>query len=405
MNKEKLVLLYSGGLDTSVILQWLKDEGYEVYAYTADVGQREDWQELKRKAMASGASDFFADDLKDEFVREFVYPAVGYNARYEDRYLLGTSLARPLIAKGMIEYCNKMGAKVFAHGATGKGNDQVRFELTVAALAPNMTVLAPWRMANFRQQFPGRTEMIEYAEAHKIPVKATKSKPWSSDENLLHISFEAGVLEDPMYEPDEEMFELTVSPEKAPDQATYVEVEFERGIPVALDGKKLSPVEMLAETNRIAGANGVGRIDIVESRFVGMKSRGVYETPGGTLLYQAYRDLETMVTDRGVIQLKDSLMPRFAKLIYDGFWFGEECRLLRNLLKDAQQVMTGKVKMKIYKGTLISVGRESSYSLYDADVASMEADSGSYNQDDSTGFIRLQGLPLRAFARARERNS
>lgn len=400
MSAEKLVLLYSGGLDTSVLLKWFSEKGYDVYAYCGNVGQREDWDELEKKAYASGAKGFLADDLREMFAKDYVFPAVGYYAKYEARYMLGTSLARPAIIHGMVEYCKSLGANTFAHGATGKGNDQVRFELAAASLSPDLKIIAPWRDAEFRAEFPGRTEMIEYSEKHNIPIKATKSKPWSSDENSLHISFEAGVLEDPGYEPDEDMFELTVSPEKAPDAPTYVEVEFEKGIPVAIDGEKLSAHNLLDRANQIAGANGIGRIDIVESRFVGMKSRGVYETPGGTLLYEAYRDLETMVVDRGVIALKDSLMPRFSQLVYNGFWFGDECQILLDLLTKSQVNVTGRVKMKCYKGSLIPVGRWSEYSLYDEDVASMEADQGRYNQDDATGFIQLNGLPLRQVARA-----
>lgn len=400
---EKLVLLYSGGLDTSVILKWLSEKGYDVYAYVGNVGQRENWDELEQKALASGAKGFFADDLREMFAKEFVLPAVGFNAKYENRYLLGTSLARPAIIKGMVNYIENIGATSFAHGATGKGNDQVRFELATASLAPSMKVIAPWRDEVFRAEFPGRTEMIEYAEKHNIPVKATKSKPWSSDENSLHISFEAGVLEDPGYEPDENMFELTVSPENAPDAPTYVELEFEKGLPVSIDGERMSPHHLLARANEIAGANGIGRIDIVESRFVGMKSRGVYETPGGTLLYEAYRDLETMVVDRGVISLKDSLMPRFSQLVYNGFWFSDECQLLLSMLENSQQYIDGKVKIKLYKGSLIPVGRWSKNSLYDEDVASMEADEGRYNQDDATGFIRLNGLPLSTVAKMRQK--
>jgi len=342
-----------------------------------------------------------AGDLREAFAADYVFPAVAFNATYENRYLLGTSLARPIIIKGMVDYINSIGATVFAHGATGKGNDQVRFELSAAALAPDLKIIAPWRDADFRAEFPGRTEMIEYAEKHNIPVKASKSKPWSSDENSLHISFEAGVLEDPGYEPDEDMFELSVSPENAPDAPTYVEVTFEKGIPVAIDGEKMSAHQLLLRANELAGANGVGRIDIVESRFVGMKSRGVYETPGGTLLYEAFRDLETFTVDRGVINLKDTLMPRFSLLVYNGFWFGDECQLLLKLQKDAAQPVSGKVKLKLYKGSLISVGRWSENSLYDEDVASMEADQGRYNQDDATGFIKLNGLPLSTVARQR----
>lgn len=399
---EKLVLLYSGGLDTSVLLKWFAEKGYEVYAYCANVGQRENWDELESKAMASGATGFMAGDLREAFAADYVFPAVAFNAVYENRYLLGTSLARPIIIKGMVDYIKSIGATVFAHGATGKGNDQVRFELSAAALAPDLKIIAPWRDAEFREEFPGRTEMIEYAEKYDIPVKASKSKPWSSDENSLHISFEAGVLEDPGYEPDEDMFELTVSPENAPDAPTYVEVTFEKGVPVAIDGDKMSAHQLLLKANEIAGANGVGRIDIVESRFVGMKSRGVYETPGGTLLYEAYRDLETMTVDRGVINLKDSLMPRFSQLVYNGFWFGDECQLLLKMQKESSEPVTGRVKLKLYKGTLIPVGRWSENSLYDEDVASMEADQGRYNQDDATGFIKLNGLPLSQVTRSRQ---
>ena len=398
MSAKKLVLLYSGGLDTSVVLKWFSEKGYEVYAYVCNVGQREDWKELEKKAYASGAKGYFADDKCEEFTKDFVFPAVAYNARYEGRYLLGTSLARPIIIKGMVEYCEKIGSKVFAHGATGKGNDQVRFELSAAVLAPEYTVIAPWRDQIFRDEFPGRKEMIEYAEKHNIPVKATKSKPWSSDENLLHISFEAGVLEDPGYEPEEEMFELSVSPENAPDKPTYIEIEFEKGIPVSIDGVKMSAEDILRKANKVGGENGIGRIDIVESRFVGMKSRGVYETPGGTILYEAYRDLETMTVDRGVISLKDTLSPHFARLVYNGLWYGEECQLLLHTLEKAKERVNGKVKLKCYKGSLISVGRWSDKSLYNEDVASMEDDQGAYNQDDATGFINLHALPLRQAA-------
>jgi len=399
---EKLVLLYSGGLDTSVLLKWFSEKGYEVYAYCGNVGQRENWAELKEKAMASGAKGFMAGDLREAFATDYVFPSVAFNAKYENRYLLGTSLARPIIIKGMVDYIKSVGATIFAHGATGKGNDQVRFELSAAVLAPDLKIIAPWRDAKFRAEFPGRLEMIEYAEKHNIPVKASKSKPWSSDENSLHISFEAGVLEDPGYEPDADMFELTVSPEKAPDVPTYVEITFEKGVPVAINGEKMSGHQLLLRANKIAGANGVGRVDMVESRFVGMKSRGVYETPGGTLLYEAYRDLETLTVDRGVINLKDTLMPRYAQLVYNGFWFGDECQLLLKLQKEASRPVNGRVKLKLYKGSLISVGRWSPNSLYDADVASMEADQGRYNQDDATGFIKLHRLPLSLVSKSRK---
>ncbi len=398
MAKEKVVLLYSGGLDTSVILKWLADEGYEVHAYTADVGQREDWSKLEAKAKASGAVSFRFDDLREEFARDFIFPAVAFGARYEGRYLLGTSLARPLIAQGALNHCRRIGATIFAHGATGKGNDQVRFELAAACLAPELKVIAPWRNPVYRARFPGRTQMIEYAQKSGIPVKATASQPWSSDENLMHISFEAGMLEDPARTPEDRMFEYTRSPEQAPDKPAVVEIGFEGGSPCSVDGVKLPPHELVLRLNALAGEHGVGRVDIVESRFVGMKSRGVYETPGGFVLHEAYRDLETLVQDRGVLELKDSLMPRFARLIYNGFWFAPECRLLLKLLADTRRIVTGKVKLKLYKGGVISLGRSSPASLYDADIASMEADSGTYNQDDATGFIRLNALPLRTAA-------
>ncbi len=399
MDKGKLILLYSGGLDTSVICKWLADKGYEIICYAADVGQREDWDAVKKKAMASGASKIIVSDLREKFVEDFVYPAVQFNAKYEGRYYLGTSLARPCIAEELVRVAKEEGATTFAHGATGKGNDQVRFELTVAALAPDMKVIAPWRTAEFMEEFKGRTELLDYAAKHNIPVKASKSKPWSSDENSLHISFEAGVLEDPAYCPDKDMFELSVDPKDAPDEAEIIEMEFVEGIPLALNGKKLGPKDMLDECNKLGGKHGIGRVDMVESRFVGMKSRGVYETPGGAIMYEAHRDLEGISMDRDLMQLRDSLMPQFAKLIYNGFWFCREMDALMAFMEESQKFVTGKVKLELYKGNVTVIGRECPASLYDEAVASMEDDGGAYDQSDATGFIRLQGLPLRAHAR------
>ncbi len=396
---EKLVLLYSGGLDTSVMCKWLADKGYEIICFSADVGQREDWAGMEKKALASGAKKLIVADLKEKFVKDFVFPAVRFNALYEGRYFLGTSLARPCIAEELVKVAKKEKATTFAHGATGKGNDQVRFELTVAALAPKMKVIAPWRMADWAAEFKGRSDMIDYAAKHKIPVKASKKKPWSSDENLLHISFEAGVLEDPAYRPDADMFELSVDPKKAPNTPEIIELEFDKGTPVKLNGKKLGAQAMLAACNAIGGKHGVGRVDMVESRFVGMKSRGVYETPGGAILYAAHRDLEGMTLDRDLMMLRDSLMPRFAQLAYFGYWFAPEMEALMALSDNAQHYVTGKVKIELYKGNITVIGRESPVSLYDDKVASMEDDGGAYNQADATGFIRLHGLPLRAHAR------
>lgn len=396
---EKLILLYSGGLDTSVICKWLADKGYEVICYAADVGQREDWASMEKKALASGAKKLIIADLKEKFARDFVFPAIRFNALYEGRYYLGTSLARPCIAEELVNVALAEGATTYAHGATGKGNDQVRFELTAAALAPQLKVIAPWRMKEYLDQFKGRSDLIDYAEKHNIPVKASKSKPWSSDENLLHISFEAGVLEDPAYRPDKEMFELSVDPKDAPDAAEIVEVEYLKGIPVALNGQKLGPLEMLLKCNALGGKHGVGRVDMVESRFVGMKSRGVYETPGGAILYAGHRDLEGMTMDRDLMLLRDTLTPRFAQLIYNGYWFSPEMSALMALMENSQQYVTGKVRIELYKGNITVIGRQSPCSLYDEKVASMEDDGGAYDQSDATGFIRLHGLPLRAHAR------
>lgn len=398
MAKDKVVLAYSGGLDTSVILKWLQLQGYDVVAYVADLGQLPDVDAIKEKALKSGAVDFFALDLKEEFVKDFVFEALKFNAVYEGRYLLGTSLARPIIAKGMVEVAAKTGAKFLAHGATGKGNDQVRFELAAASLNPALKTIVPWREPAFFNVIKGRKEAMDFAHEHGIPVKATVDKPWSSDDNLLHISFEAGILEDPANRPPADMFEYTVDPKKAPDEAEIIEIKFEEGLPVKLNGKKYSPAEMLKELNTLGGKHGIGRIDMVESRYVGMKSRGVYETPGGTILYAAHRDLEALTLDGGTINLKETLMPRFATLVYNGYWYSPEMDCLRALVNESQKFVTGKVRLELYKGNVTCIGRESKYSLYNQLVVSMEDDSGAYNQSDAAGFIKLHALPLKANA-------
>jgi len=402
MSKDKVVLAYSGGLDTSVILKWLDLKGYDVVAYVADLGQRDDYEEIKEKAFASGAVDFYVVDLKEEFVKEFVYTSVKFNAVYEGRYLLGTSLARPVITKGMVEVARKTGAKYISHGATGKGNDQVRFELSAAALAPDLKAIVPWREPGFFNKIKGRKEAMDFAAEHKIPVKATSDQPWSSDENLMHISFEAGILEDPAKKPPRDMFELSTSPEDAPDEKEVIEIEFEKGEAVKLNGKALKPVDMLTELNKIGGRNGIGRIDIVESRYVGMKSRGVYETPGAAILMEAHRDLEGLTLSGGVINLKDTLMPRFAQLVYAGYWYTDELDCMKALAEKSQEYVNGKVKLELYKGNIVPVSRESSDSLYDELVVSMDDDLGAYNQTDATGFIKLHSLPLKAEAKRRK---
>jgi len=399
MAREKVVLAYSGGLDTSVILKWLDLKGLDVIAYVADLGQRDDLPAIEQKAYASGAKDFRIVDLKEEFVKDFVFTSIKFNALYEGRYYLGTSLARPIIAKGMVEIAKEYGAKYIAHGATGKGNDQVRFELTVAAIAPELKAIVPWRDPEFFNVIKGRKEAMEFAAKHNIPVKATSDKPWSSDENLMHISFEAGILEDPAQKPPKDMFELTVAPEDAPDTFETVEIEFIKGEPVAVNGEKLSPANLLKKLNEIGGRNAIGRVDMVESRYVGMKSRGVYETPGATILMAAHRDLEGLTLDGSLINLKDTLMPRFAHLVYAGYWYTPEMDCLRAFLDKSQEFVTGKVKLELYKGNITVVSRESEYTLYDKLVVSMDDDLGAYNQTDATGFIKLHSLPLRANAK------
>ncbi len=395
---EKVVLLYSGGLDTSVICKWMTEKGYEVVCFAADVGQREDWDSLESKALGSGATKLIVRDLRERFAARYVWPSIRMNALYEGRYYLGTALARPCIAEAMVAVAREEGATVFAHGATGKGNDQVRFELTAAALAPELTVIAPWRDPEFNSVIKGRKEAMAYAEEHGIPVKATLEKPWSSDENLMHISFESGILEDPDARPPADMFELTTDPREAPDEPESVTIGFERGVPMSWNGKRPSAAEILMRANEIAGRHGVGRVDMVESRFIGMKNRGVYETPGATLIMQAHRDLEGLTMDRDLMALRDSLMPRFATLVYNGYWFSREMDGLMALLEESQRHVWGTITLELYRGTVTIVGRQSPTTLYDPKIASMEDDEGAFDQSLSTGFIRHHGLPLRAQA-------
>jgi argininosuccinate synthase len=401
MAKDKIVLAYSGGLDTSVILAWLKETyDAEIITFTADIGQKDELDGLEAKALRTGASKVYIDDLREEFARDFIYPMFQSGALYEGQYLLGTSIARPLIAKRMVEIARAEGAIAIAHGATGKGNDQVRFELTAAALAPELSVIAPWRLDEFQEQFPGRAEMIAYAEKHKIPVQASAAKPYSTDRNLLHISFESGMLEDPWFDAsaasNEEMYVLSVSPERAPDQAEYVELQFEQGNCVGINGERLEPLQAMEKLNELGGKHGVGRIDMVENRFVGMKSRGVYETPGGTILFTAHRQMESLTMDREVMHLRDSLIARYSSLVYNGFWFAPERLALQALVTESQKNVTGTVRVKLYKGNVIGAGVKSPVSLYNPEIATMEADpTKAYNQADATGFIRLNALRLK----------
>ncbi|MFZ5807470.1 MAG: argininosuccinate synthase [Verrucomicrobiota bacterium] len=391
----KIVVAYSGGLDTSVILTWLKENyNAELIAFCANIGQEEELTGLKQKAIRTGASKCYIDDLTEEFARDFIFPMIRANALYENQYFLGTSIARPLIAKRQVEIALKEKAEAIAHGATGKGNDQVRFELTAAALAPHLKIIAPWR----EWEFQGRTDLINYAKKHGIPVPVTAAKPYSMDRNLLHISFESGILEDPWAEPPVDMFKLTVSPEKAPNKPEYVVLEFKSGNCIAVNGKKLSPANVLRALNKIGGRNGIGRVDLVENRFVGMKSRGVYETPGGTILHFGHRQIETLTMDREVMHIRDSLIPKYSELIYNGFWFAPEREFLQAAVDHSQQHVTGTVRLKLYKGNITTVGRKSSVSLYNPQIATMEADAGAYNQADATGFIRLNALRLRTFS-------
>ena len=387
----KIVLAYSGGLDTSVMLRWIKERyRCEVVCYCADVGQGDELSGLEEKALKSGASKLYVEDLREEFVREYVWTAVKANAIYEGVYLLGTSLARPVIAKRQIEIAQRENADAVAHGATGKGNDQVRFELTYYAQQPDIKVVAPWR----EWEFKGRSDLIAYAKEHHIPVTATQQKPYSTDRNLMHVSYEGGILEDPWAEPPEDIFQMTSSPEDALSEGEYIELSFEKGEPVAINGQKSGPVALLESLNKLGGAHGIGRVDLVENRFVGMKSRGVYETPGVTILQAAHRALESITLDREVMHLRDSLSVKFAESVYYGFWFSPEFRLMCKLIDDTQQNVNGDVRLKLYRGNTIVVGRRSPHSLYDEKVATFEADTV-YNQRDAEGFIKLNALRLR----------
>ena len=395
----KVVLAYSGGLDTSVILKWLQDVyDCEVVTFTADIGQGEEVEPARKKAKQCGVKQIFVEDLREEFVRDFVYPMFRANTVYEGEYLLGTSIARPLIAKRLVEIAKKTGADAISHGATGKGNDQVRFELGAYALMPDVKVIAPWR----EWDLTSREKLVAYAETHGIPVDFKKKKgtaPYSMDANLLHISYEGGILEDPGYEPEESMWRITVSPEKAPARPQYVELEYEKGDIVAVNGKKMTPARVLTELNRLGGRHGIGRLDLVENRYVGMKSRGCYETPGGTIMLKAHRAMESVTLDREVLALKDDLMPRYARMIYNGYWFSPERQLLQKLIDESQAPVNGTVRVKLYKGTVMTVGRSSpKNSLFDPAISTFEEDEGAYNQADAGGFIRLNALRMRIAA-------
>jgi argininosuccinate synthase len=388
---KKIVLAYSGGLDTSVIPCWLKENYHcPVIAFAADLGQEEDIDGLKQRALEAGADEVIVEDLREEFVREFVWPALRANAIYENNYLLGTSLARPLIAKHQVAGARDKGADAVSHGATGKGNDQVRFELAYMALDPALKIIAPWKIWDFR----GREDLIRYARKKAIPIPVTKERPYSSDRNLLHVSFEGGVLEDPWQEPPEDMFVLSVSPQNAPDKVTYVEIDFENGNPVAIDGKRFSPANLLEKLNELGGMNGIGRVDMVENRYVGMKSRGVYETPGGTILRIAHIAMESITMDREVMHIRDGLTPKYSEMIYYGYWFTPERRMLQCLVDETQRNVTGRIRLKLYKGNCTVVGRKSDFSLYSEQFGTFEEDTV-YNQKDAEGFIRLNGLRLK----------
>jgi argininosuccinate synthase len=396
---KKVVLAYSGGLDTSVILRWLIETyDCEVIAYIADLGQGEELAPVRAKAKKTGASKVYVENVQDEFVRDFIFPALMANAVYEGSYLLGTSIARPLIAKKQIEVARKEKADAVSHGSTGKGNDQVRFELTYYSLMPGIRVITPWREWDFRS----RTDLVEYAKKHGIPTPVTVRKPYSSDRNLMHISFEGGILEDPAAEPPEDMFVLTRSPEKAPDKPAYVEIDYVRGAPVAVDGKKMGPAKLLAHLNRLGGINGIGRVDLVENRYVGIKSRGVYETPGATILYVGHRAVESITLDREVMHFRDSLIPRFAELIYYGYWYSPEMELLRGMVEKSQENVTGTARLKLYKGNCTVAGRSSSVSLYRGDFATFEKETV-FDQRDAEGFVKINALRLKIRAMRRDR--
>ena len=395
MEVNKIVLAYSGGLDTSVIIKWLKEQyDAEVIAFAADVGQGQELDPVREKALATGASEVYIEDLKEEFVSDFVFPMLRGNAFYEGSYLLGTSIARPLIAKEQIRIAKQCGADGVSHGATGKGNDQVRFELAYIDLNPDIKIIAPWRVWDLTS----RSALMEYASDHGIPVPVSKDKPYSMDRNLFHMSYEGGNLEDPWVEPDEGMFMLSVSPESAPDKVTTIEIDYEEGNPVSINGERMSPATLLAKLNEYGGKNGIGRVDIVENRFVGMKSRGVYETPGGTILHVAHRSIESITMDREVMFLRDSLISSYAKMIYNGFWYSPERILLQKTIDESQKIVTGTARLKLYKGSCSVLGRKSSKSLYDQNVVTFEEGDG-YRQDDADGFIRLNALRLKMYSK------
>ena len=428
----KIVLAYSGGLDTSVILRWLKDNyDSEIVAFCADIGQEEELQGLEAKALQTGASKCVVEDLREEFARDFIFPMFRAGAIYENQYYLGTSIARPLIAKRLVEIAQAEGAEAIAHGATGKGNDQVRFELTAAALAPELRMIAPWREERFRERFPGRAEMIEFAKTHRIPITASAGRSYSTDRNLLHISFESGVLEDPWVDSSgpelRGMYTLSVSPEDAPNQAEYVDLTFEAGncVTVAQPSEsrsndaerssvetlispspsKMSPLQVMQRLNQLGGKHGIGRVDMVENRYVGMKSRGIYETPGGAILHFAHRQMESLTMDREVMHLRDSLVPKYSELVYNGYWFSPEREALQALVTESQRNVSGIVRLKLYKGNVIIAGRKSEQSLYDPQIATMEAASSGYSQNDATGFIRLNALRLKVRSALKSKTS
>ncbi|MFA6553379.1 MAG: argininosuccinate synthase [Patescibacteria group bacterium] len=400
MSKKKVVLAYSGGLDTSVILKWLENKGYEVICFVGNVGQHEDFDAIKKKALKTGASKVYVEDLRKEFVTNFIFPALRGNATYESRYLLGTSLARPLLAKKQIEIAQREHAEYVAHGATGKGNDQVRFELTYYALQPDIKIISPWKMPEFLSEFKGRSDLIAYSKKWGIPIKATKKKPYSEDENLMHISHEAGILEDPKFRAPESVYSMTASPKKAPNKETVIEIKFKDGTPTKVTnkntGKTVSkPLELFLYLNELGGVNGIGRLDMIENRFVGIKSRGIYETPGGTILWLAHRDLEGIAMDKEVMHLRDMLVSKFSELIYNGFWFSPEMDFLFNAFNKSQEAIDGKVTLSLYKGNVQVIGRSSPTSLYDQKQSSMDVEGG-FDATDSRGFININAVRLKA---------